>query len=137
MKKFLLCGAVLTLAACSGIPSNINDDKVFFAFDSAVITDESREALETQSLYLKKNPEKTVVLEGHCDERGSTEYNLALGALRAGNAAHVMIADGIEPERIKTISYGKERPQYPGTGEEVWALNRNSTTKVIDVEQEK
>ena len=70
MKKFLLCGAVLTLAACSGIPSNINDDKVFFAFDSAVITDESREALETQSLYLKKNPEKTVVLEGHCDERG-------------------------------------------------------------------
>lgn len=132
MKKFLLATIVLGLAACSGVPSDINDDKVFFAFDSAQISDESRENLETQSLYLKKNPEKIVTLEGHCDERGSTEYNLALGALRAGNAAHVLIKDGIEPERIKTISYGKERPQYPGTGEEVWAKNRNSTTKVSE-----
>ena len=130
MNKYLLAFAALTLAACAGT-GNINDDKVFFAFDSAVITDESREELERQSLYMKRNPDINVVLEGHCDERGSTEYNLALGALRAGNAAHVLIADGIEPERIKTISYGKERPQYPGTGEEVWALNRNSTTKVV------
>ncbi len=137
MKKFLLYGAVFGLAACSGVPSDINDEKVFFAFDSAAISDEARDSLESQSLYLKKNPEKIVTLEGHCDERGSTEYNLALGALRAGNAAHVLIADGIEPERIKTISYGKERPQYPGTGEEVWALNRNSTTKVSEPEQQK
>ena len=57
--------------------------------------------------------------------------NLALGALRAGNAAHVLIAEGIEPERIETISYGKNRPQYLGTGEEVWAKNRNATTTVI------
>ncbi len=134
MKKILLCSAVLGLAACGGAPSNINDDKVFFAFDSAVISDDARENLESQSLYMKNNPDVNVILEGHCDERGSTEYNLALGALRAGNAAHVLIADGIEPERIKTISYGKERPQYPGTGEEVWALNRNSTTKVVDAE---
>ena len=105
-----------------------------FAFDSAAISDESRANLEEQSLYMKQNPDISVVLEGHCDERGSTEYNLALGALRAGNAAHVMIADGIEPERIKTISYGKERPQYYGTGEEVWALNRNSTTKIVEAE---
>lgn len=109
-----------------------NDDKVFFAFDSAVITDESRENLEQQALYMKNNPDINVILEGHCDERGSTEYNLALGALRAGNAAHVLISDGIEPERINTISYGKERPQYLGTGEEVWAKNRNATTKVVD-----
>lgn len=131
MKKYLFGIIVgLTLAACGG-PGNINDDKVFFAFDSAVITDESREELERQSLYMKRNPDVNVVLEGHCDERGSTEYNLALGALRAGNAAHVLISEDIEPERIKTISYGKERPQYPGTGEEVWALNRNSTTKIV------
>ncbi len=134
MKKLILFGSVLGLAACSGVPSNINDDKVFFAFDSAVISDEARTNLESQALYMKKHPNKNVILEGHCDERGSTEYNLALGALRAGNAAHVLISEGIEPERIKTISYGKERPQYPGTGEEVWAKNRNATTKVVDAE---
>lgn len=135
MKKILLYSVFLGLAACSGVPSDINDDKVFFAFDSADISKESRENLEVQSLYMKKNPTTNVILEGHCDERGSTEYNLALGALRAGNAAHVLIADGIEPERVKTISYGKERPQYLGTGEEVWALNRNSTTKVVEAEE--
>ena len=135
MKKILLYSVFLGLAACSGVPSDINDDKVFFAFDSADISEESRENLEVQSLYMKKNPTTNVILEGHCDERGSTEYNLALGALRAGNAAHVLIADGIEPERVKTISYGKERPQYLGTGEEVWALNRNSTTRVVEAEE--
>ena len=135
MKKILLYSVFLGLAACSGVPSDINDDKVFFAFDSADISEESRKNLEAQSLYMKKNPTTNVILEGHCDERGSTEYNLALGALRAGNAAHVLIADGIEPERVKTISYGKERPQYLGTGEEVWALNRNSTTKVVEAEE--
>ena len=135
MKKILLYSVFLGLAACNGVPSDINDDKVFFAFDSADISEESREHLEVQSLYMKKNPTTNVILEGHCDERGSTEYNLALGALRAGNAAHVLIADGIEPERVKTISYGKERPQYLGTGEEVWALNRNSTTKVVEAEE--
>lgn len=133
MNKILLAGIALGMAACAG-PDHINDNKVFFAFDSAAISDDSRTELESQSLYMKNNPDINVILEGHCDERGSTEYNLALGALRAGNAAHVLIADGIEPERIKTISYGKERPQYPGTGEEVWALNRNSTTKVVDAE---
>ena len=135
MKKILLYSVFLGLAACSGVPSDINDDKVFFAFDSADISEESRKNLEVQSLYMKKNPTTNVILEGHCDERGSTEYNLALGALRAGNAAHVLIADGIEPKRVKTISYGKERPQYLGTGEEVWALNRNSTTKVVEAEE--
>lgn len=133
MNKILLAGIALGMTACAG-PDHINDNKVFFAFDSAAISDDSRTELESQSLYMKNNPDINVILEGHCDERGSTEYNLALGALRAGNAAHVLISEGIEPERIKTISYGKERPQYPGTGEEVWALNRNSTTKVVDAE---
>ena len=129
MKKIMFIPVLLALAACSGVPSNINDDKVFFAFDSADISSGAKKDLESQSLYMKKNQDVNVVLEGHCDERGSTEYNLALGALRAGNAAHVLIKDGIEPKRIKTISYGKENPQYPGTGEEVWAKNRNVTTK--------
>lgn len=130
MKKIMFVPVLLALAACAGTKSDINNDKVFFAFDSAEITNAAKKDLQAQALYLKKNPDVNVVLEGHCDERGSTEYNLALGALRAGNAAHVLTKDGIEPERIKTISYGKENPQYPGTGEEIWAKNRNVTSKV-------
>ena len=131
MKKIMFIPVLLALAACSGtVPSEINDDKVFFEFDSAEISKDAKKDLVAQSLYMKKNKDVNVVLEGHCDERGSTEYNLALGALRAGNAAHVMMKEGIEPKRIKTVSYGKENPQYSGTGEKVWAKNRNVTTKV-------
>lgn len=132
MKKLLGLLCVLTLAACCGTQSlsDVNDEKVFFAFDSAEITPEMKKDLQAQSLYLKKHPDVNVTMAGHCDERGSTEYNLALGALRAGNAAHVLIKDGIEPSRVKTISYGKDHPQYLGTGEKVWAKNRNTTTVV-------
>lgn len=130
MKKFVFVMSLSALCACSSVPSDINGDKVFFAFDSAEITDAAKSELESQSLYMKANRNVTVTLEGHCDERGSTEYNLALGALRAANAAHTLMKNGIEPRRIKTVSYGKERPQYPGTGEKVWAKNRNVTTKV-------
>jgi len=132
MKKLIFLSGALALAACGGtkMPSDVNDEKVFFAFDSAEISNEMSENLQGQSLYMKKHPDVNVTMEGHCDERGSTEYNLALGALRAGNAAHVLIKDGIEPSRVKTISYGKERPQYFGTGEKVWAKNRNTTTRV-------
>ena len=137
MNKILFGIVAVSLVACNRVPSQINEDKVYFAFDSAEITDSSAKDLKSQSLYMKKNPDVNVVLGGHCDERGSVEYNLALGALRAGNAAHVMIKDGIEPQRIKTISYGKENPQYPGTGEEVWAKNRNVTTNVKNVEVKK
>ena len=129
MKKIMFIPVLLALAACGGGRSNINDDKVFFAFDSAEMTTCATNEMKSQANYMKHNRDVDVVLEGHCDERGSTEYNLALGALRAGNAAHVILKEGIEPERVKTISYGKERPQYLGTGEEVWAKNRNVTTK--------
>ena len=134
MKKLLLLLMITMLSACgtARIPSDINQDKVFFAFDSAQISDEARKNLEAQALYLKKHPDINISVQGHCDERGSTEYNLALGALRAGNAAHVIIRNGIEPRRISTISYGKENPQYLGTGEKVWAKNRNATTVVKD-----
>lgn len=130
MKKYLLIFAALAITACTHTPSDINGDQVFFAFDSAEISNDARDTLESQALYMKKNPDTTIVIEGHCDERGSTEYNLALGALRAGNAAHVIIQDGVESERIKTVSYGKEKPIYPGSGEEVWQKNRNATTRV-------
>lgn len=137
IKKIAFGVIALSMVACSRVPSQINEDKVFFAFDSAEISKESAKDLKKQSLYMKKNPDVNVVLGGHCDERGSIDYNLALGALRAGNAAHVMIKDGIEPERIKTISYGKENPQYPGTGEKIWAKNRNVTTNTNDATEKK
>lgn len=133
MKKILLL-TTLMLCACVRAPEELDGQQAFFAFDSAEISDSARDNLQAQALYMKKNRDVNITLQGRCDERGSTEYNLALGALRAGNAAHVMIRDGIEPERIKTISYGKENPIYTGTGEKVWALNRNTTTVVNETQ---
>lgn len=133
MHKFLVFAALLGLAACSNNShkiTDLNDEKVFFDFDSAVVKPEMNEHLLAQSRYMKEHRDINITMAGHCDERGSTEYNLALGALRAGNAAHVLIRDGIEPARIKTVSYGKNRPQYFGTGESVWSKNRNATTTV-------
>ncbi|MBQ8255516.1 MAG: OmpA family protein [Alphaproteobacteria bacterium] len=130
MKKVIMLSLSLAIAACAHAPKELEGQQAFFAFDSAEISSDARKELAGQALYMKKHPDINVTLQGRCDERGSTEYNLALGALRAGNAAHVMIYEGIEPERIKTISYGKENPIYPGTGEEVWAKNRNTTTVV-------
>ena len=131
MKKLLVL-SLIALAACTGVkePKQLDGQQAYFAFDSAEISHEAKDNLLGQSLYMKKRGDVNIVIEGHCDERGSTDYNLALGALRAGNSAHVLIKDGVEKERIKTISYGKERPQYKGTGEKVWAKNRNSTTRV-------
>jgi len=130
MKKIFLLLPVLMMAACVRAPETLDGQQVFFAFDSAEISKEAKKNLRGQALYMKQNPDVKVTIQGRCDERGSTEYNLALGALRAGNAAHVIIGEGIEPKRIKTVSYGKENPLYPGTGEKVWAKNRNATTVV-------
>ena len=133
MKKLLVLCALFGLTACPGIhePAQLGGEQVYFAFDSAVVTDDARDNLLGQSMYMKSHPDVTALIEGNCDERGTTEYNLALGSVRATNAAHVLIRDGIESERIRTISYGKERPLYTGTGEKVWAKNRNATTREI------
>ncbi|MBR1380422.1 MAG: OmpA family protein [Alphaproteobacteria bacterium] len=130
MKKFALLTVLGLMAACTRVPTSIDENRVYFDFDSAEIKSDSEHEMYRQSLYMKKNPDKNIVMEGHCDERGSTEYNLALGAMRAGNAAHTIMKNGIEPTRIKTVSYGKERPQFIGTGEDVWQKNRNVTTRV-------
>lgn len=130
MKKIIVLFAIATLSACRGTVDHLNGQQVYFGFDSAVITDDARDNLLGQSMFMKNNPDIDVVMEGHCDERGTTEYNLALGSVRASNAAHVLIHDGIESERIRLISYGKENPQYLGTGEQVWAKNRNATTRI-------
>ena len=122
------------LAACGGSsivePTDLNNQRVFFAFNSAEISDEAENNLLGQSLYMKNHEDTKIQIAGNCDERGSTEYNLALGARRANAAKRVLVNDGIDASRISTISYGKERPLVKGTGEDVWKFNRNATTTV-------
>ena len=141
IKNFaMLAGAAAILAACScgttitpstvNVPADINEQRVFFAFNSAEISDAAHENLVAQAAYLKFNPDTKIQIAGNCDERGSTEYNLALGARRANAAKSVIVAEGVEANRVSTISYGKERPLVKGTGEEVWQWNRNATTTV-------
>ena len=135
VKNFvLLAGVAGMLAACGGSsvvePADLNNQRVFFAFNSSEISDEANDLLLGQSLYMKNHEDVKIQIAGNCDERGSTEYNLALGARRANAAKSVLVKDGIDAKRISTISYGKERPLVKGTGESVWKWNRNATTTV-------
>ena len=105
-------------------------DRVFFAFDRSDITPEAQEILARQADWLRRYPNVTVTIEGHCDERGTREYNLALGERRAQAVKNVLVASGIPPSRISTISYGKERPAVVGSSEEAYAQNRRAVTTV-------
>lgn len=105
-------------------------DRVFFAFDRSDITPEAQETLARQADWLRRYPNVTVTIEGHCDERGTREYNLALGERRAQAAKNVLVALGIPASRISTISYGKERPAVVGSTEEAYAQNRRAVTVV-------
>ncbi|MGN7614611.1 peptidoglycan-associated lipoprotein Pal, partial [Magnetococcales bacterium HHB-1] len=99
--------------------------RVFFDFDSALITDDAARILEKNARWLASQ-EGTIVVEGHCDERGTREYNLALGQKRADAVKRYLITQGIDPDRIQTITYGKERPLHRGHNESSWAKNRRS-----------
>ena len=131
----MMLAAVGVLAACSS-SSKISEvdvnttPRVFFAFDKSDISEEARTNLKGQALYLQNNKNVKVTVEGHADERGTREYNLALGARRANAAKAVMVKEGVEANRVNTISYGKDRPWKLGTGEAVWKHNRNATTVV-------
>jgi peptidoglycan-associated lipoprotein len=105
-------------------------DRVWFAYDKSVVTAEGRKILEKQADWLKKYPNVTVTVEGHCDERGTREYNLALGERRATAVKNVLVALGIPANRMTTISYGKERPAVVGSNEAAWAQNRRGVTVV-------
>jgi peptidoglycan-associated lipoprotein len=132
--KVLKYAPLALLVACGGSivePADINNEKVFFAFDSAEITSEAKDNLLGQSLYLKNHPDTKVQIAGNCDERGTVEYNLGLGMRRANAAKQVIVKDGVSAKRIKTISYGKDRPAVQGTGENVWKQNRNATTTAV------
>ena len=103
-------------------------DRVFFATNESILTTASRETLRKQAAWLRKNSDVTVVLEGHADERGTREYNLALGERRANAAKDYLMTYGISSNRISVISYGKERPVDSGSNPLAWSKNRRSVT---------
>ena len=99
-------------------------DRIFFDFDACDIRGDQVAVLEKQAAWLKQFPGVTVVIEGHCDERGTREYNLALGERRANSHKDYLISLGVDPNRLETISYGKERPAVLGSNDAAWAQNR-------------
>jgi len=154
-RLIVVAGALLLLAACSSAPEQpaagpggpvgggpqfgpgsqqdlaaTAGDRVFFAFDRSDISSEAQQILQRQADWLRRYPNVTVTIEGHCDERGTREYNLALGERRANAAKNVLVAAGIPAARLSTISYGKERPTVPGSTEDAYAQNRVAITTV-------
>ena len=105
-------------------------DRVFFDFDKYNLGSEARRVLEKQAVWLKKYRVVTITIEGHADERGTREYNLALGERRANSAKDYLVALGVSSDRIRTISFGKERPVALGSNEAAWAQNRRSVTTI-------
>ena len=127
----------ITETAGSGIVAGSQEDlivnvgdRVFFGYDSSDLDSDALELLQDQVAWLKQNSSVSVTIEGHCDERGTREYNLALGEKRAQAVKNYLIGLGISPDRVATISYGKERPAVVGSNDGAWAQNRRSVTLV-------
>ena len=160
LRRFLVIAATLALlAACSNSPepgaggpggpmgpggisssrfgpgsqqdlASTAGDRVFFAYDQADISSEGQQTLQRQAQWLRRYPNVSVTIEGHCDERGTREYNLALGERRAQAVKNVLAASGVPGSRISTISYGKERPVIPHSDDQSYAQNRRGVTTV-------
>ncbi len=152
MKKLLsLFCAMAFLAGCSSMGENGGlfggtdcesreardfmanaEDRVFFAYDSSALTDNAEEVLDTQVnwLNMRRHSNVNVIVQGYCDERGTREYNLALGERRANAVKNYLVSQGVAADRISVISYGKERPAVLGNNEAAWAQNRRAVTVV-------
>ena len=147
IKALSALAAMFLIAACSNndtqtasaattsvTPGSVGDfrqnvgDRVFFDTDSSTVREDGRQTLNRQAEWLKKYGNYQITIEGHCDERGTREYNLALGERRANAARQYLIAQGIAASRLKTVSYGKERPDPVGSDEAAWARNRRAVT---------
>jgi peptidoglycan-associated lipoprotein len=105
-------------------------DRVFFDFDKSDLKPEARRTIERWAAWLKQYPNVTVTVEGHCDERGTREYNIALGERRANSAKNFLTSLGVDARRVATISYGKERPAVVGSNEAAWSQNRRGVMVV-------
>lgn len=130
-------GNASTSTAPSGpVPGSEEDlvanvgDRVFFALNESALTDEGKATLDRQAAWLAKYPQVSVQVAGNCDERGTEEYNLALGNRRATAAKDYLVAKGVDGSRLSTISYGKDKPTATGSDEQAWAQNRNAITSV-------
>ena len=154
MKAMLVVGVLGTVAACTNpgrfdnpgaggagvVPGSASDptspayfqqtvgDRVLFAIDQSTLSAEASAVLEMQATWLMDNPGFTAVIEGHADEQGTREYNLALGARRASAVQNFLIERGVAPNRLKTVSYGKERPLEICSAEACYAQNRRAVT---------
>jgi peptidoglycan-associated lipoprotein len=111
--------------------SNLNLKTVYFSYDKSELPQDALDALKENASYLVNNPSINVVVEGHCDERGTIEYNLSLGQKRAVKVKEYYVQLGVKPNRIATISFGEEKPADPRNNESAWAKNRRAETKVM------
>jgi len=111
--------------------ASVSADRIFFDTDRFNIDTEDQIALQSQAQWLSRYPNAAVTLEGHADERGTRDYNLALGERRANAAKTYLSSLGVNPSRIRTVSYGKERPQALGSNQQAWAQNRRAVTIII------
>ena len=158
LRSLSLLAAVLLLAACSTSPTTTENtsggtstaaetqagpapgsredftqnvgDRVFFDFNESAIKPEGRQTLQKQAAWLQKYTNVTVTVEGHCDDRGTREYNLALGARRANAVKEYLVSLGVSAGRLETISYGKERPMCTESSESCYAQNRRGVTTI-------
>ena len=103
----------------------------FFNYDESTLSADAQSALQTSANWLKKNPQYNLLIEGHCDERGTEQYNLALGDRRANTAKDYLTTLGVDSARIRTVSYGEERPFDPGHDESAWAKNRRAHLVIV------
>lgn len=107
-------------------------DRVYFDYDQSELRPDAQPILQAQAAWLERYPAVRVRIEGNCDERGTREYNFALGARRADAVRAFLIDHGVSAGRISSISYGKERPIDPGHDEQAWAKNRNAHTAIVE-----
>ncbi len=123
-------------AGAGPVPGSADDfrknvgDTVHFAFDRSDLNEEGKKTVDGQAAWLAKWPSVNVVVEGHCDERGTVEYNLALGARRANNVKKALTGKGVDAKRVDTVSFGKERPVAAGHDEASWAQNRRAVVVI-------
>lgn len=147
LKVIAIGASLLALSACSSMSGKSDDencenataaqieeletkvgDRVFFAFDSSALSAEAQETLRKQAAFMEQNPGLTFTIEGHADERGTREYNMALGERRANVVAQFLRGLGCSPKRLTEVSYGKERPAVLGSNEWAWSQNRRTVT---------
>ena len=109
----------------------MSSDRIFFGLDQYDVDAEDQATLQSQAAWLQQNPNVRITIEGHADERGTRDYNIALGDRRANAAKNYLASLGISPSRINTVSYGKERPAALGSDEASWAQNRRAVTVTV------